>query len=61
MFQSLSGKKTYLVALAWIAYGFLHSKGIVGEIPNADSLFAALGLGTLRAGVDKAAKTGGAA
>jgi hypothetical protein len=57
MIQWLSGKKTYIVAICTIVYGI--GTIIAGDTPGgAKIILAALGLGTLRAGVAKSGPNG---
>jgi len=56
MFNFLSGRKTYLVALAVAIIAGMNAVGIPTP-PWVEPLAIALGLGTLRAGVGKTKKT----
>ncbi|HDZ15301.1 hypothetical protein LCGC14_0434270 [marine sediment metagenome] len=55
--EALKGRKTYIVVIAVIALGALQGLGIFTMPEFAWPIIAALGLGAVRAGVDKVAKT----
>lgn len=55
-FAWLSGKKTYVVAVLVAALGVLQGLEIFTVPDGVYAVLGALGLGTLRAGVSKAAK-----
>jgi hypothetical protein len=55
--EALKGKKTYIIAIAVVALGCLQGLEIFTLPEYAWPIIAALGLGTLKAGVDRVAGT----
>lgn len=55
--EFLKGKKTYIIAIAIVVLGILQGYGIFAVPEWVWPIIGGLGLGTLRAGVNKIAET----